>query len=77
MTYPKIILIIGAVLLFLALSVGVGVKLTQKTEGYKAQDDQTFYSFEPHFFIGGCATYRVPTPEDKTPIKRIEKQAKK
>lgn len=42
--------------LILALTVGIGVKMTQKAEGYKAQDDQNFYSFEPHITFG-CARY--------------------
>ena len=56
--------IICAVILVLALSVGLGFKIMQKTEGYKA-DTQEFYSFEPHFFVGGCASYRVMQAESQ------------
>lgn len=60
----KIIGYTVVVILGLALAIGVGVKLTQKAEGYKAQDDQFFYSFEPHFFIGGCARYDATRQPD-------------
>ncbi len=53
----KILGFIGAGLIILALTIGIGVKMTQKAEGYKAQDDQFFYSFDYHPFIGGCARY--------------------
>jgi hypothetical protein len=71
----KLILAIGAILFCLALSIGFGVKLAQKAEGYKANDDQTFNSFEPHFFIGGCATYSV-RPNANEPVKNIKKKDK-
>lgn len=65
----KVIGYIGAGLLILALTVGIGIKLTQKAEGYRAQE-QNFYSFEPHFFVGGCARYEATRkPDDK--IKKI------
>lgn len=54
----KIIGYIGAGLLILVLIGGIGWKLIAKTEGYRAQE-QNFYSFEPHFFLPGCANYNV------------------
>lgn len=62
MNYWKIVGYIGAILLILAITVGVGIKMTQKAEGYKANGDQYFYSFEPHWV--GCARYdafRIPS----------------
>jgi hypothetical protein len=54
----KIIGYIGAGLLILALTIGIGVKMTQKTEGYKGGN---FFTFEPHMgMIGGCANYNIP-----------------
>lgn len=50
--------IICGVILLLAISVGITWKMIQKSESYKA-DQQEFYTCEPHFFIGGCASYRV------------------
>jgi len=55
--YWKIIMYGFVGLLCLALVVGVGIKLVQKSEGYKANDDQVFYSFDYHPFLGGCARY--------------------
>jgi len=73
--YWKIIGYIGAILLILALTVGVGVKMTQKAEGYKA-NEQNFYTFEPHFFAGGCARYeafRKPDAKvEKESVKKVE-----
>jgi hypothetical protein len=51
----KLVATIGAIILILALSVGVGVKMMQKSEGYKAES-QTFYTFEPHIMFG-CSRY--------------------
>ncbi len=56
-------------LLILVLIGGVGFILVRRTEGYKA-DKQTFQTFEPHFFIGGCATYKTGNPGE------IEKEKK-
>jgi hypothetical protein len=53
--------------IILALTIGVGVKLTQKAEGYKAQT-QNFHTFEPHSFIGGCYSYALK-PEPSEPGK--------
>jgi hypothetical protein len=69
--YWKIIGIVGAILMILALTVGIGVKMTQKAEGYKANNDQNFYSFEPHFFVGGCARYDTFRKPDKVE-KKVE-----
>lgn len=52
----KLISMIGAILLIVAVAGGVGWKLIQKTEGYKASGDQYFVSPEPRF---GCATVKV------------------
>jgi len=49
--------ILGA-LAFLVIIGALGWKVVGKTEGYRA-DEQTFQSFEPHYFIGGCASYKV------------------
>lgn len=56
--YWKYIGYIGVGLLILALTVGVGIKMTQKAEGYKA-NEQNFYTFEPHFVLPGCAHYNA------------------
>jgi hypothetical protein len=76
--YWRIIGYVGAALLILALTVGVGVKMTQKAEGYKANNDQNFYSFEPHFFIGGCARYdafrKSDAKAEKVEVKKVEKK---
>ena len=77
--YWKIIGYIGAGLLILALTVGVGIKLTQKAEGYKAEE-QNFYSFEPHFFVGGCARYDATRKDDARMVKpkvEVKKVVKK
>ena len=51
----KILAYIGAGLLILALTVGLGVKLTQKAEGYKASGNQYFQTNEFRPLIGfGC-----------------------
>lgn len=55
--YWKIIGYVLAGLLGLALIIGVGIKITQKAEGYKAET-QTFYTFEPHYLFG-CARYEA------------------
>ncbi len=80
----KTVAIIGAILLILALSVGVGFKMIQTSESQKAEliDNKTF---EPHFFIGGCASYRVmmaqreakTKPAKKTPGKPTPKAEEK
>jgi hypothetical protein len=52
----KMIGTIGAVILIVAVAGGVGWKLTQKAEGYKATGDQFNMRAEPRF---GCATLQV------------------
>jgi len=52
----KLIGMIGAILLIVAVAGGVGWKLIQKSEGYKATGDQYFVSPEPRF---GCASAKV------------------
>mgnify|MGYP001209217160 CR=1 FL=1 len=52
----KMIAMIGAILLIIAVAGGVGWKLTQKAEGYKATGDQFNMRAEPRF---GCATLKV------------------
>ena len=64
--YWKIIGYVLAGLLGLALIVGVGIKITQKAEGYKANGDQYFYSFEPHWV--GCARYTAFGKPDVEPV---------
>jgi len=52
----KIVGMIGVVVLIIAVAGGVGWKLTQKAEGYKATGDQYNMRAEPRF---GCATLKV------------------
>ena len=52
----KLIAMIGAILLIVAIAGGVGWKLVQKAEGYKASGNQYFVSPEPRF---GCASAKV------------------
>ena len=55
-------IIIGVILFIFLLGI-VGFKMTEKTEGYKAEN-QEFYSLEPHYgLFGGCATYKVMQAE--------------
>ena len=76
----KIIGYVGAGLLILVLIGGVGWKIVQKAEGYKA-DTQNFYSVDYHPLVGGCLRYDAlkmpekPKPEPK-PIKKEAKGAK-
>lgn len=57
----KVIGYVGAGLVILALAIGLGVKLTQKTEGYKSNRDQSFYTVQPRF---GCATVHIHGGQD-------------
>jgi len=68
----KIIGYVAAGLLILVLIGGVGYSLVRKTEGYKAEE-QNFYSFEPHFFIGGCARYDATKKDDARMVNKIPK----
>jgi len=52
----KLVAMIGAIILIVAVAGGVGWKLTQKSEGYKATGDQYNARVEPRF---GCATVKV------------------
>lgn len=52
----KLIGMIGAIILIVAIAGGVGIKLLQKAEGYKATGDQFNMRAEPRF---GCATLKV------------------
>jgi hypothetical protein len=59
----KTIAQIGAILLILAVAIGLGWKLVQRTnnESQRADEIQNFnYVFEPHFGIAGCARYIAP-----------------
>jgi hypothetical protein len=67
----KIIGYIALGLLLLVLIGGIGWKLIGKTEGYRAEE-QSFYSFEPHFFIGGCARYDATRKDDSRMVKKAE-----
>jgi len=49
----KIVGMIAAVVIIVAIAGGVGFKLMQKAEGYKATGDQYIPRVEPRF---GCAT---------------------
>ena len=73
----KIIGYIALGFFLLVIIGGVGWKIIGKTEGYRAEE-QTFNSFEPHFFIGGCARYDAYRKPDK-PINKVEvkKEVKK
>lgn len=71
----KIIGYVGAALIILALTIGIGVKMTQKAEGYKA-DEQNFYTFEPHFMFGGCARYDAIRKPDAKVEKKQEIKVK-
>jgi len=52
----KIVGMIGAAVIIIAIAGGAGWKLAQKTEGYKSQGDQYNMKVEPRF---GCATLKV------------------
>lgn len=52
----KMIGMIGAVVLIVAVAGGIGWKLVQKAEGYKSSGDQYNMKVEPRF---GCATLKV------------------
>ena len=52
----KLIGMIGAIILIVAIAGGVGIKLLQKSEGYKATGDQYNMKAEPRF---GCSTLKV------------------
>jgi len=67
MNYLKLMGYLGAGLLILALTIGVGVKLASKNEGYKAET-QNFYSFDYHPLFG-CARYDALRKPDK--VKQI------
>jgi hypothetical protein len=57
----KIIGYIAAILLILAVSVGIGWKLIQKSESQKAHEIVNYnYDFHPLFGIAGCARYMAP-----------------
>jgi hypothetical protein len=77
--YLKIIGYVAGGLLLLVLIGGIGWKLIGKTEGYRSGADQNFYSFEPHFLVGGCARYDATRkPETKTePKVEVKKEVKK
>lgn len=64
----KIIGYVALGLLLLVLIGGIGWKLIGKTEGYRATE-QNFYSFEPHFFVGGCARYDATRKPDNKVVK--------
>lgn len=57
--YWRLLGYVAVGLIILALSIGLGVKITQKAEGYKATT-QNFYTSENHFLFPGCAYYRAP-----------------
>ena len=61
----------GGILLILVITGAVGWKIIGKSEGYRAEE-QTFNSFEPHFFIGGCARYDAYRKPDIEPIVKTE-----
>jgi len=52
----KHIVMIGAIILIVAIAGGLGIKLMQKSEGYKSSGDQYNARVEPRF---GCATVKV------------------
>lgn len=56
----KLILTLGAIILFLVVAVGAYVFITRTTETYKAKE-QYYHTNEPHFgFLSfGCASFRV------------------
>ena len=68
----KIIGYIAGELLLLVLIGGIGWKIIGKTEGYRAEE-QNFYSFEPHFFVGGCARYDATKKDDARMVKKMPK----
>lgn len=67
----KLVAYIVAFLFVLVIVGGVGYKLVQRSEGYKAEK-QEFYSFEPHI-IGGCAMYKAYQRAEKPKVKPIVK----
>ncbi len=55
----KLIAIIGAIILILAVAGGIYTVFNRTTETYKAKE-QIYHTFEPHFIFGGCAHYQIP-----------------